>query len=431
MPHNIHHLIDQLPPTLEHIPNACLIRYLRIWTETLEGMVAGSQEWADLGSSFTKLLLTCFKQGEDRTKEIEYRLWYLEEGRVDELANYMRQRLQAYQANRPPGVNDAPLNPADLPPSRTPKSTRSENRSSSKPKNVMGKAIKMFTPSTTELTDQQKRACVPIFLPGVALGQRQITERELVEAALQLPSGATLQEINKFRYVKHAQSGCHRTVARIQFEKLCAPGPSGQQGEHAEQIYTLKHPTLKPRWHRATDDVTAMAMQGTLPNCCAWLLHTTLTWLQKTTQQEAEDAEDAKWTHMYQLAEAYQLGGQLLEAQQPPAPRDQTANQQAAQPTAPPATQDTHRPALPTQLDPGSDADLGSDNFFDVDDDAGPTAPTRRRQASPAYSPPIPPASAPPLRPSQVGEWLRKVITRRILDADKDAITNNMLRSKQ
>ena len=166
MPHNIHHLIDQLPPTLEHIPNACLIRYLRIWTETLEGMVAGSQEWADLGSSFTKLLLTCFKQGEDRTKEIEYRLWYLEEGRVDELANYMRQRLQAYQANRPPGVNDAPLNPADLPPSRTPKSTRSENRSSSKPKNVMGKAIKMFTPPPQSLPISRKEHAYPSFYPA-------------------------------------------------------------------------------------------------------------------------------------------------------------------------------------------------------------------------------------------------------------------------
>ena len=100
MPHNIHHLIDQLPATLEHIPNACLIRCLRIWTETLEGMVAGSQEWADLGTSFTKLLFTCFKQGEGRTKEIEYRLWYLEEGKVDQLAAYMRQRLQAHQGHQ-------------------------------------------------------------------------------------------------------------------------------------------------------------------------------------------------------------------------------------------------------------------------------------------------------------------------------------------
>ena len=67
-------------------------RYLRVWAETLEGMVAGSYVWADLGTTFTQLSLTCFKTGEGRTKEVEYRLWYLEEGRIDELVNYMKQK---------------------------------------------------------------------------------------------------------------------------------------------------------------------------------------------------------------------------------------------------------------------------------------------------------------------------------------------------
>ncbi|MFM7977772.1 MAG: hypothetical protein ACKPKO_00510, partial [Candidatus Fonsibacter sp.] len=91
--------VDRLPPTLETIPNARILRYLRIWTETLEGMLAGSADWAMLGESFTKLLLTCFKKGEDKAKEIGFRLWYLEEGRVDELATYMKQRLLDYQGD--------------------------------------------------------------------------------------------------------------------------------------------------------------------------------------------------------------------------------------------------------------------------------------------------------------------------------------------
>ena len=55
-------LTDQLPQALEQNPPSCLQRYLRTWTETLEGMLAGAQDWADLGAAFTKLLLTCFKQ---------------------------------------------------------------------------------------------------------------------------------------------------------------------------------------------------------------------------------------------------------------------------------------------------------------------------------------------------------------------------------
>ena len=93
MPPNITQFTDQLPQSLELIPPACLQRYLRIWTETLEGTVAGAQDWSDLGAYFTKLLITCFKKGESISQEVEHRLWYIEEGRIDELTSYMRQRL--------------------------------------------------------------------------------------------------------------------------------------------------------------------------------------------------------------------------------------------------------------------------------------------------------------------------------------------------
>ena len=64
-------------------------------------MVVGSQEWADFffwggRAALAQLLFTCFKQSEDKTKEVEYRLWYIEEGRFDELVSYMRQRLFDY-----------------------------------------------------------------------------------------------------------------------------------------------------------------------------------------------------------------------------------------------------------------------------------------------------------------------------------------------
>ena len=64
--------------------------------------------------------------------------------------------------------------------------------------NVLGKAIKTFTPSNTQLTDQQKQEYVPIFLPSGATGRRRITESEITTAAADLPAGSTLKDIKNF-----------------------------------------------------------------------------------------------------------------------------------------------------------------------------------------------------------------------------------------
>ena len=59
-------------------------------------------------------------------------------------------------------------------------------------------------------------------------------------------------------------------MIQIHVKSVCAPGVSGQRGVHAEQIYALKRETLKQRWFRALHEITAMAMSGTLHECCAW-----------------------------------------------------------------------------------------------------------------------------------------------------------------
>ena len=112
-------------------------------------MVAGSYVWADLGTTFTQLLLTCFKTGEGRTKEVEYRLWYLEEGYADELVNYMKQRLRDYQGDqltrrqRRVATHRRTRNIKD--------STEHQTRAQviiKAPKYFMGKAIKVLHQST-------------------------------------------------------------------------------------------------------------------------------------------------------------------------------------------------------------------------------------------------------------------------------------------
>ncbi|MFM7978189.1 MAG: hypothetical protein ACKPKO_02640, partial [Candidatus Fonsibacter sp.] len=72
----------------------------------------------------------------------------------------------------------------------------------------------------------------------------------------------------------------------IHVKKLCAPGPSGQRGEHAEQMYKLKHQTFNTIWMTTIDELTTRAMKGTLPPECSWIFNTTPIWLSKNTRNK-------------------------------------------------------------------------------------------------------------------------------------------------
>ena len=55
------------------------------WAETIEGSIAGDDEWAFLGRYRTRLLLSVVPQGVDRNTELKRRLQFWEEGQFDEL----------------------------------------------------------------------------------------------------------------------------------------------------------------------------------------------------------------------------------------------------------------------------------------------------------------------------------------------------------
>jgi len=89
----------------------------------------------------------------------------------------------------------------------------------------------------------------------------------------------------------------------------------------------------------------------------------------------------------------------------------------------------THRPILPTQLDNNTDSDS------DFEATALPLPQRQQATTQPPSSTQTPPAhttpTTPSVRPIQVGEWVRKVITRRILDSDKTATTKKLLQPSQ
>ena len=187
-------LVNQLPATELYIPSAVLIRYVRIWTETLEGMVAKAEDWAILGSTFSKQWLTCFTNGEAKVKEVEYRQWYLEEGRVDELVAYMTQHLLNHKEQRMNRIQRRAQPNASQLQDALELRTNTEVTFKAR-KEAIGKAIKVMTSNSTQLNDDQKRSHVPIFLPSGNVSHRRITGQEITQAAAHLPAGATAKDV--------------------------------------------------------------------------------------------------------------------------------------------------------------------------------------------------------------------------------------------
>eukprot|EP00974_Lingulodinium_polyedra_P131393 11217512-Lingulodinium_polyedra.AAC.1 len=66
-------------------------------------------------------------------------------------------------------------------------------------------------------------------------------------------------------------------MERISFQKLTAPGPSGERHEHAQQIRTAHHRTFVRRRGAAFDELTCQAYIGTLDPANRWILDTALT----------------------------------------------------------------------------------------------------------------------------------------------------------
>ena len=67
--------------------------------EALEDIVVGGKGLGDPRLPLLQTTTNVFQQKEKiNTKAAEYRLWYIEEGRIDELVAYMRQLQWNYKA---------------------------------------------------------------------------------------------------------------------------------------------------------------------------------------------------------------------------------------------------------------------------------------------------------------------------------------------
>ena len=87
----------------------------------------------------------------------------------------------------------------------------------------------------------------------------------------------------------------HRpTLPRISLPNLTAPGPTGERPEHLKDCLSANCAGPKRRLRRALDAFTIQWATGAVSNDARWLLNTSMFWLKKEAGVDLKD-EDAAW----------------------------------------------------------------------------------------------------------------------------------------
>ena len=84
------------------------------------------------------------------------------------------------------------------------------------------------------------------------------------------------------------------TLPRVSLPNLTAPGPSGERPEHLSDCLSANCAGPKRRLRRALDAFTVQWATGTVCNDARWLLNTSMFWLKKDAGVDLKD-EDEAW----------------------------------------------------------------------------------------------------------------------------------------
>ena len=199
-------------------------------------------------------------------------------------------------------------------------------------------------------------------------------------------------------------AGCRRgTLPHVSLPNLTAPGRTGDRPEHLRHCLMANNAGPKRRLRRALDALTVQWATGTVSQDARWLLNTCAFWLKKQNGVSL-DEEDCEWlldvpeedvipvSLSDEGSEDDENGGYDGEGLEQPEGADQVASDIARAAQEPDAS-----------LDGAVDEASG-----------GPSQEPR-----------------PTVRPIQMGEFLRKYITRRLQALDKRRIQCSMVNARQ
>ncbi len=183
----------------------------------------------------------------------------------------------------------------------------------------------------------------------------------------------------------------------IPFAKLApwsAPGPSSDRQEHLGDMLAYSGARVRRRLLRALDDLTVRWAINDLPASCRWLLNMQVLFLIKSREPTSKEFDDAEWLDA--LGEPIELAD-VAEADVEAHGPELNAGEDISMEDAAPANVSPPLGRVPE--------DTGAEQ--DVDEDIPMEPPTAEEiEAMPAAVGP------PKVRPIQMGEFLRKWISR-------------------
>ena len=375
--------------TCEHIPMSLRDRYATTWAEAIEGTVAGSAEWGCLARCRARLLLT-WTSRRDKIKDVRRRLGLWEQGRIDELITHVEQRKAESEAHRPQQSQSVGVG-------------ASHERQGKKAlkltvKDRFKKALMSFSSvGSVRASPQEKTAWTERLIPRRSGGPPQAAAQEegLQWARANLVFGAS--DAEAYRFLAREQDD--RRVPLIplpRFAALSAPGPSGERPEHLAECLDTRHVGIRRRLHKALDVLTVRAARGVLPGSASWMLNTQLAFLKKARDADPAD-EDDEWLWRF-------LDPDSGSAPSSDADRGEAEAEPVVEPilAGPAAAGDIDMAAAEPDGEPESVQDR-SDN----------------------------PGGKPTVRPIQMGELLRKVVSKRILGAARGSVDAACLGARQ
>ena len=275
--------------TLLKVPACVAARIATAWAETLEGCLAGDWNWEFLARFRSRLLLGTVPQDVDRNRELKRRLLLWEQGRFDELVLH----VAGQQADPSRRLQRTAMAGAwtDSSEERLGKIARQRTAAGAISKAVKGLVggIALGTPTERAqwTSDLIPRSCV---VDGPCTRGVEAEEAK----ACAWGSGNFRQARNEMRAAGRSSDG-PPNIPWVRLAPLSAAGPTGDRQEHLDDVMSSAGASQKRRLTRCLDEVTVRWATNTLPLTFRWTLNTLAIFLRKDREPTCKHFDDEEW----------------------------------------------------------------------------------------------------------------------------------------
>ena len=369
--------------TLKRVPMCVAGRMSVAMTEALEGCMAGDDAWAFLARFRTRLLLARVPRGADTNEELKRRLRLWERGKFDELIEHvLGQRDEQSLADR------SVRRDADDDEERRGRRARQQTAAGAR-----SKAVKGLVGGVAPGSPAERQRWTATLIPRSEVEGGPCTQQSERDEARECAWGrGDVREARKEMKAAGKRPGSHAGIPVGKIAPWSAPGPTADRQEHFDDMMRGSTPGQRRRLNRALDDLTVRWVINALPVTCRWMLNTQALFLRKDREPVSKEFDDEEWIRWLLQDGGAEWAQDISEADVEHVGAEMEVDESA------PEVPETPSATAPNVMDLDSGA-AGSTELAGVEE-----------SHSPAVS---------SVRPIQMGEWLRRWLTRRHLLLNK------------